>query len=315
MKDDLNDYMALVTVARERNFTRAAAQLGVSQSALSRTIRALEERMDLSLLVRTTRSVSLTDAGERLVATVAPLLSELHTQVASLRDTARGIAGNVRITATDIDARLYVWPRVRSLLQRYPKISIELINDYGLTDIVANRVDLGIRLGDQVARDMVAARIAPDLVMTIVGSPEYLRTHPLIQKPQDLLSHNCISLRLPTMNSLLPWELKKGRRQQQLHVSGQLIFNNVYQILEAALEGFGLAYLPEELVKEHIARDRLRWVLPEWFPVYTGLHVYYPSRRKPSRAVELVIDALKAGYNRESQQRDNPLNHHASLQK
>lgn len=296
MKDDLNDYKALVAVARERNFTRAAAQSGISQSALSRTIRALEERMGLPLLVRTTRSVSLTDAGERLVSVVEPLLAELHSEVESLRDAAQGVAGTVRITATDMDARLYVWPRVKGLLQRYPKISIELINDYGLTDIVANRFDLGIRLGDQVARDMVAARIAPDLSMTVVGSPDYLRNHPPVQKPQDLLQHNCISLRLPTMNSLLSWELKKGGRQHQLHVSGQLIFNNVYQILEAALEGFGLAYLPEELVKEHVADDRLCWVLPEWFPVYTGLHVYYPSRRKPSRAVELVIEALKAGH-------------------
>lgn len=296
MKDDLNDYLALVAVARERNFTRAAAQSGISQSALSRTIRALEERMGFPLLVRTTRSVSLTDAGERLVSVVEPLLAEIHNEVESLRDAAQGVAGTVRITATDTDARRYVWPRVKSLLQHYPKIRIELINDYGLTDIVANRFDLGIRLGDQVARDMVAARIAPDLSMTIVGAPEYLRTHPEIQKPQDLLQHNCISLRLPTMNSLLPWELKKGRRQHQLHVNGQLIFNNVYQILDAALEGFGLAYLPEELVKEHVAHGQLCWILPEWFPVYTGLHVYYPSRRKPSRAVELVIEALKAGY-------------------
>lgn len=296
MKDDLNDYLALVAVARERNFTRAAAQSGISQSALSRTIRALEERMGFPLLVRTTRSVSLTDAGERLVSVVEPLLAEIHNEVESLRDAAQGVAGTVRITATDTDARRYVWPRVKSLLQHYPKIRIELINDYGLTDIVANRFDLGIRLGDQVARDMVAARIAPDLSMTVVGTPEYLRTHPEIQKPQDLLQHNCISLRLPTMNSLLPWELKKGRRQHQLHVNGQLIFNNVYQILDAALEGFGLAYLPEELVKEHVAHGQLCWILPEWFPVYTGLHVYYPSRRKPSRAVELVIEALKAGY-------------------
>lgn len=296
--EDFNDLMAFMTVARERNFTRAAAQLGVSQSALSRTVRALEERMGFPLLTRTTRSVAPTVAGERLLLSMAPRFEEIEAELESLRAMTDRPAGTVRITTTDYAANTYVWPRLQPLLRQYPELKIELVNDYGLSDIVADRYDIGVRLGDQVAKDMIAVRIAPDMTIAIVGSPSYLKSRPVVKAPRDLTLHNCINLRLPTMNSLLPWELSKGRREVQVRVEGQLTFNNVYQMVEAALGGFGLAYVPKDLVEPHVEAGRLSWVLEDWFPTFVGHHVYYPSRRKSSRVVELVVEALKSGYRR-----------------
>src|SRR6185437_5339651 len=294
--EDFNDLVGFMTVGRERSFTRAAAQLGISQSALSRTVRGLEERMDLQLLTRTTRSVSLTEAGERLLASIGPRFEEIEAELESLRAMTDRPGGKVRITTTDYAANTYVWPRVQSILRQYPELKIELVNDYGLTDIVASRYDIGVRLGDQVAKDMVAVRIAPDMTMAIVGSPDYLQSRPTAKTPRELTLHNCINLRLPTRDSLLSWELCKGQRELQVRVEGQLTFNNVYQIVDAALGGFGLAYVPRELVDGHVKAGRLSWVLADWFPTFVGHHVYYPSRRKSSRAVQLVVDALKAGF-------------------
>lgn len=296
MTEDFNDLVGFMTVARERNFTRAAAQLGVSQSALSRTVSGLERRMGLQLLTRTTRSVSLTEAGERLLAAIAPRFDEIDAEVDALRAMAKRPSGTVRVTATDYAANEYVWPRLRPLLREYPELKVELVNDYGLSDIVADRYDIGVRLGDQVAKDMIAVRIAADMTMAIVGSPGYLKSRPQAKKPQDLTRHNCINLRLPTRDSLLAWELRKGRRELQVRVEGQLTFNNVYQMVDAALDGFGLAYVPKDLVEAHVRGGRLGWVLEDWYPTFVGHHVYYPSRRKSSRAVELVVDALKAGF-------------------
>ncbi|HEX7935478.1 MAG TPA: LysR family transcriptional regulator [Paraburkholderia sp.] len=296
IRENLNDLIAFMTVARERNFTRAAAQLGVSQSALSRTVRAVEERMGLPLLMRTTRSVSLTEAGERLLAVIAPKFEEIDGELESLRAMTDRPSGMVRITTTDYAANAYVWPRLQKLLRQYPDIKVELVSDYGLTDIVADRYDIGVRLGDQIEKDMVAARIAPDMTMAIVGAPAYLKSHPAPESPQDLTRHNCINLRLPTRDSLLPWELSKRRRELQVRVQGQLIFNNVYQMLDAALAGFGLAYVPEDLAEKHVEAGRLKWVLKDWCPTFVGHHVYYPRRRQSSRAVVLVVEALKAGY-------------------
>jgi DNA-binding transcriptional LysR family regulator len=298
MKEDFNDLVGFIAVARERNFTRAAAQLGVSQSALSRTVAGLERRIGLQLLTRTTRSVSLTDAGERLLAAIRPRFEEIEAEVDSLRGMTSRPSGTVRITTTDYAANTYVWPRLRALLKQYPELKIELVSDYGLADIVADRFDIGVRLGDQVAKDMIAVRIGPDMAMSIVGSPGYLHSRPPAKTPQDLTLHNCINLRLPTRESLLPWELRKGRRELQVRVEGQLTFNNVYQMVGASLDGFGLAYVPKDLVEEHVRAGRLAWVLEDWYPTFVGHHAYYPSRRKSSRAVELVVDALKAGYRR-----------------
>jgi len=296
MKQDLNTLAAFMAVAQERNFTRAAAQLGVSQSALSRTVRGLEDDMGMPLLVRTTRSVALTDAGERLLAAIEPSLTDIRTEVESLRAQADRPAGIVRITATDYAVNTCIWPRIQPLLRQYPDLHIEITEDYGMADIVTERYDIGVRGLDIIAQDMVAVRIAPDMTVAIVGAPDYLNAHPKIRKPQDLTAHHCIRFRLPTRNSLLSWELQKGKRKVQVRPGGQLIFNSVGKQVEAALAGFGLAYVPKDLVECHVKAKRLDWVLPDWFPTWPGLHMYYPSRRKPSRAVELVVEALKAGY-------------------
>lgn len=248
--------------------------------------------------MRTTRSVSLTEAGQRLLSAIRPRFEEIEAEVDALRGSTDRPSGTVRITTTDYAANTYVWPRLQPLLRQYPEVKIELLNDYGLADIVADRFDIGVRLGDQVAKDMVAVRIAPDMTMSIVGSLGYLRSRPPARTPRDLIMHNCINLRLPTRESLLPWELRKGRRELQVRVEGQLTFNSVYQMVEAALGGLGLAYVPRDLVEERVHAGKLAWVLEDWCPTFVGHHIYYPSRRKASRAVELVVEALKAGHQR-----------------
>lgn len=293
MKESLNDLLAFMTVARERNFTRAAAQLGVSQSALSRKISALETRMGLLLLTRTTRSVSATEAGRRVLAAIAPRFEEIDAELEALSDLRDRPTGTVRITTTDYATQAFVWPRLKPLLREFPDIRVELINDYGLANIVEKSYDIGIRLGDQVEKDMIAARISPDLTMAIIGAPSYLDGRGTCDTPQDLIHHNCINLRLPTRDSLMLWELSKAGRDLQVRVDGQLVFNSTYQMLDAALEGFGLAYLPQALAQPHVDAGRLRWVLEDWFPTYSGYHLFYPSRRQASQAVSLVVQALR----------------------
>lgn len=292
-RDNFSDLIAFVAVAKERSFTRAAAQLGLSQSALSHTIRALETRMQLRLLTRTTRSVSLTEAGARLLQTVAPRFEEIEAEIAVLSELSAKPAGTIRITSTDYAAKSILWPKLSPLLKTYPDVKLEITVDYGLTDIVAGSYDIGVRLGDQVAKDMIAVRIAPDLRMRIVGSPEYLKKRPAPKTPQALASHSCINLRLPTYGGLYAWELKKGKREIQARVDGQLTFNNSYQILDAALDDFGLACIPEDLAAPHVAAGRLTWVLEDWSPTFPGMHIYYASRRQPSKALTLVVDALR----------------------
>ncbi|WAH55279.1 LysR family transcriptional regulator [Pseudomonas silvicola] len=291
---DLNSLVALLTVARERSFTRAAIQLGVSQSSLSRTVTALESRLGTLLLARTTRSVSPTEAGQRLLDQVAPKLEEIDAQLLAMAELREKPVGTVRISATDYVANQYVWPKLQGLLVEHPELHIELINDYGLLDIVAQRFDIGVRLGDQVQKDMIAVRIAPDETLAVVGSPSYLQNRPAPVQPQDLTAHNCINLRLPTRDSLMTWELSKGNERMDVKVNGQLVFNNSYQMLDAALKGFGLAYLPKALVEAHVQAGRLCWVLEDWFPTFTGHHAYYATRRQSSLAVRLVIAALRA---------------------
>ena len=290
---DLNVLLAFMAVAREKSFTRAAAQLGMSQSAVSRTVRALEENMGMLLLTRTTRSVAPTEAGQRLLDTIAPKLKEINDALDGLGEMRDRAMGTVRITATDYAANQYIWPKLQNLLRQQPDIQVEIANDYGLSNIVEQRFDIGVRLGDQVAKDMIAVRIAPDETMSIVGAPAYLSQRPAPENPQDLTGHNCINLRLPTMDSLLPWELQNGGRSIDVRVSGQLVFNNAYQMLAAALEGFGLAYVPKALADAEVRAGHLVWVMEDWFPTFTGHHAYFPSRRQSSLAVRLVIDALK----------------------
>ncbi|HZZ09933.1 MAG TPA: LysR family transcriptional regulator [Paraburkholderia sp.] len=292
-RDNFNDLLAFIAVARERSFTRAAAQLGVSQSALSHTIRALETRLGLRLLTRTTRSVRPTEAGERLMQTVAPRFEEIEAELSAVTELRDEPTGTLRITATDFAARTILWPRLSPVLRDYPQIKVEIVTDYGLADIVADRYDIGVRNGDQVAKDMIAVRIGADMRMAIVGAPAYLKERPRPKTPQDLTTHNCINLRLPTHGGFYAWELKKGHRALQVRVEGQLAFNGTYAMLDAALDGYGLAYVPAELAAPHVSAGRLVGVLDDWCPTFPGLHAYYASRRQFSRAMTLVIDALR----------------------
>jgi len=292
-RENLNDILVFIAVAREKSFTRAAAKLGVSQSALSHTIRDLEARLGVRLLTRTTRSVSTTDAGEELFQAVAPRIDEIDASVAALSDFRDKPAGVVRITATDHPIETVIWPKLRQLLPSYPDIKVEVTVDYGLSNIVEERYDIGVRFGDQVAKDMIAVRISPDIPMTIVGAPSYFTNKNAPKTPEDLLNHDCITLRMTTTKALYAWELKKGKRETQARVGGQLTFNTQPQMVRAALDGFGLAFVPEDAVFEHIQRGELRSVLKDWCPTWPGYHAYYPSRRQTSRAFSLVIDALK----------------------
>jgi DNA-binding transcriptional LysR family regulator len=292
-QDNLNELSAFLAVAREMSFTKAAAKLGVSQSALSHTVRALEERLGLRLLTRTTRSVSPTEAGERVLRTVGPRLDEIESELTALSELREKPAGTIRITAGEHAADAILWPAIAELLPAYPDIKVEIIVDYGLTDIVAERYDAGVRLGEQVARDMIAVRIGPDMRMAVVGSPSYFATRPKPRTPQDLTVHNCINLRLPTYGGLYAWEFEKGERELKVRVEGQLVFNNVGLRLNAVLAGLGLAYMPEDQVMVHLADGRLMRVLADWCPPFPGYHLYYPSRRQATPAFSLLVDALR----------------------
>ena len=291
--ENFNDLLAFLAVARERSFTRAAAKLGVSQSALSHTISGLEARLGLRLLTRTTRSVSPTEAGERLLLTVGNRFEEIEAELEALSELREKPAGTIRITAIDYVADTILWPKLAKFLRDYPDIKVEITVDYGLTDIVAERYDAGVRSGEQVAKDMIAVRIGPDMRMAVVGAPSYFAQRSPPKKPQDLTDHNCINLRLPTYGGLYAWEFEKGGRELKVRVEGQLIFNGTAQMLNAALTGFGLAYVPEDLAQPHLAKDLLKRVLEDWCPTYSGYHLYYPSRRQPSAAFALLVDALR----------------------
>ena len=293
VRQDVNDLLAFLAVARERSFTRAAAKLGVSQSALSHTISGLEARLGLRLLTRTTRSVSPTEAGERLLRTVGHRFEEIEAELEALSELRDKPAGTIRITSIDYAADTILLPKIAKLLPEYPDIKVEIIVDYGLTDIVAERYDAGVRSGEQVAKDMIAVRIGPDMRMAVVGAPSYFAKRSLPKKPQDLTDHNCINLRLPTYGGLYAWEFEKSGRELKVRVEGQLIFNGTAQMLNAALAGFGLAYVPEDVAQPHLAQGRLKRVLDDWCPPFPGYHLYYPSRRHSSPAFALLVDALR----------------------
>ena len=292
-KESYNDLLAFIAVARAQSFTRAAAQLGVSQSALSHTIRALEAKMGVRLLTRTTRSVSPTEAGERLLLNVAPRFEEIEAELAAVGELRDKPAGTIRITASENAAETALWPRLAKLLPKYPQIKVEVTTQPRFTDIVAERYDMGVRLGDEVAKDMTAVRISPDVRFAIVGSPAYLAKHPAPTKPQDLADHACINLRLMSHGDLYAWELKKGRQKVNVRVEGQLVFNGTRPILHAALAGFGLGYVPHEVARPYIAKRLLKQVLDDWCPTFPGYHFYYPNRRQLTRAMSVLIEALR----------------------
>jgi DNA-binding transcriptional LysR family regulator len=293
LRQDISDLLAFLAVARERSFTRAAAKLGVSQSALSHTIREMETRLRLRLLTRTTRSVSPTEAGERLLRTVGPHLDQIDTELTALNKFRDKPAGTIRITVGEHAAETILWPAIAKLLPNYPDVSVEVTIDYGLTDIVAERYDAGVRLGEQVGKDMIAVRIGPDMRMAVVAAPSYFKTRRRPKTPEDLTSHTCINLRLPTYGGLYAWEFEKNGRELKVRVDGQLVFNNIVLRLNAALAGLGLAYLPEDMVKMHFAKRRLVRVLADWCPPFSGYHLYYPSRRQHTPAFTLLVDALR----------------------
>jgi DNA-binding transcriptional LysR family regulator len=288
-----DDLRALVAAGQARSFTKAAAKLGVSQSALSQTVRQLEARLGVRLLTRTTRSVALTEAGERIMRTVEPRFEEIEAALAAVGELREKPAGTIRITAGEHAIDTILWPKLSPLLKLYPDIKVELVTDYGLTDIVAERYDAGVRWGEQVAKDMIGLRIGPDACFAAVGSKSYFAKRTIPQKPQDLVSHSCINLRLPTYGGNYAWEFEKNDREVKVRVDGQLTFSGVPQMIAAARDGAGIAYVPADVVTQDIAKGRLIHVLKEWSPPWTGYHLYYPSRRQPSAAFALLVEALR----------------------
>ncbi|MCS5449515.1 LysR family transcriptional regulator [Enterobacter huaxiensis] len=293
LKDNFNDLLSFMVVARERSFTRAAAQLGVSQSALSHAMRNLEARLDVRLLTRTTRSVAPTEAGERLFVRLSPHLLEIEQELTALRDTRDTPAGNIRITAGEHAMTSVLWPVLKPFMAQYPDINVEVTVDNGLTDIVDGRFDAGVRLGEQVAKDMIAVRIAPDMRMAVVGSAAYLTRFGVPETPEQLDAHRCINMRLPTRGGVYAWEFARDGREIRVRVEGQLTLNSLPQRIDAAENGLGLAYVPEDTILDALADGRLVRVLDAWCPAFEGYHLYYPSRRQHTTAFTLLMEALR----------------------
>src|SRR5471030_2638739 len=293
LRANINDLIALSVVAKEKSFTRAAAKLGVSQSALSHTIRGLEARLGFRLLTRTTRSVSPTEAGQRLMETIGPHFEEIEIELAALSDLRDTPAGNIRLNAMDQALEHILWPVLKPFLAQYPDIAVEVCCDYGFVDIAAQGFDAGVRLGEDVADGMIATRIGPDMGMRVVGSPAYFANRPRPTTPRDLTGHACNNLRLPTNGGLYAWEFRKASESLNVRVSGQVTFNGVYQLLKAAVDGFGLSYIAQDLVAPYLADGRLIAVLDDWCAPFAGFHLYYPSRRQASPAFALLVEALR----------------------
>ncbi|MER8485665.1 LysR family transcriptional regulator [Mesorhizobium sp. M1322] len=289
----LDMLLAFLAVAREGSFTRAAAQLGISQSTLSHTIRGLEERLGLRLLTRTTRSVSVTEAGERLLRNIGPHFEEIETELDALSELREKPAGTIRLTASDHAFNSVIWPKLAKLLPDYPEIMVETFLDNALTDIAVERFDAGVRMGEQVAKDMIAVRVGPDIRFAVVGAKSYFAKRPPPTTPQELTGHICINQRFSTNGGLWAWDFERDGRELKVRVDGQIVLNGTAEILEAALDGFGLAYVPQDVAEPHLESGRLIRVLDEWSPPWPGYYLYYPSRRQTSPAFALLIDALR----------------------
>ncbi|MER8634428.1 LysR family transcriptional regulator [Mesorhizobium opportunistum] len=292
-RDGMKDLLWFVAVARERSFTKAAAKLGTSQSTLSSTIKELETRLGVRLLTRTTRSVAPTEAGERLFQSLVPRFEEIEADLASLVAFRDKPSGTVRITLSDHALQTTVWPKLQPVLSDYPDVRIELYSDNGMRNIVEERFDAGVRLGESIDRDMIAVRIGPDWRLVAVASPEYFSRHPVPTAPQDLVDHDCINMRQTTFGGLYAWEFARDGRDLRVRVEGQLTFNSSIPMIEAAISGCGIAYVPENLVSHHIASGRLRLVLDDWSQPFAGYHLYYPSRRQLSPAMAVIVEALR----------------------
>ncbi len=293
-RQNVNDLLAFLAVARERSFTKAAARFGISQSALSHTIRQLEARLGIRLLTRTTRAVAPTEAGERLLERIGPHFDQIEVEIDALNELREKPAGTIRINASDFAISSVLWPKLKRFAPRFPDIKVELLLDNGLTDIVTERYDAGVRMGEQLAKDMISARIGPDFRFAVVGSPSYLKGRSIPEKPQDLMQHNCINYRFPSSGGLYVWEFEDEEgREVKVHVEGQLVFNNIFHVLDAALAGQGLGYVPEEIALPHIAKGRLQRMLEGWSPLWDGYHLYYPSRRQASPAFVTFVEAMR----------------------
>lgn len=289
----INDLVAFRAVAQERSFTRAAAQMGVSPSALSHTIRSLEEQVGVRLLTRTTRSVAPTQAGERLLGTIGPRFDEIEAELAAIGELRDRPAGTIRITTGVHAAQTILWPALAKFLPQYPEVEVELSVNTGFVDIVADRFDAGVRLGETIAQDMIAVRIGPEMRMAAVGSPAYFAEREPPRVPQELAAHNCVNLRFPTLGGLYAWEFEQGERALNVHVGGQLVVNEIALALHAALDGAGIAYLPEDYIADSVAAGQLVRVLEDWCPPFPGYHLYYPSCRQQSQAFALLVEALR----------------------
>jgi DNA-binding transcriptional LysR family regulator len=293
LRANINDLIAFSMVAKEQSFTRAAAKLGVSQSALSHAIRGLEERLGVRLLTRTTRSVAPTEAGQQLLERVAPRLAEIEDELTAITELKDKPAGTIRITAAEHAANTVLWPKLEKFLPDYPDIKVEVTIDYGLRDIVSDRFDAGIRLGEQVDKDMIAVRIGPDFRMAVVATPSYIADKAAPLTPHDLQQHSCINLRLPTLGGIYAWEFEKAGRPLRVRVDGQLILNSNAQIKKAVLAGFGMALVPEDNVRAELKSGELVEFLQDWCPEFPGYYLYYPSRRQHTSAFALLVDALR----------------------
>ncbi|EMK0359934.1 TPA: LysR family transcriptional regulator [Klebsiella aerogenes] len=293
LRENFNELQLFLVVARERSFTKAAGKLGVTQSALSHAMKALEERLNIRLLTRTTRSVAPTEAGERLIACLEPRIADLEQELDSLIQLNGIASGNIRLTSGEHAARSLVWPKLKPFLREYPEIHVELMVDNGFVDIVEGRFDAGIRLGESVNKDMVAVRIGPDIRMAIVAAPSYFADHPAPETPHDLQDHRCINMRLPTVGGLYHWEFEKDGKPLRVRVEGQLTFNLLPERIDAALSGFGLACVPENMVQDYVKSGALIQVLQAWCPFFPGYYLYYPSRKQHPPAFALMIDALR----------------------
>lgn len=293
IRDSMNDLLAFLAVARERSFTKAATKIGVSQSALSHTVRNLEKRLGVRLLTRTTRAVSPTEAGERLLLGIGPHFDEIELHLDALNDLKETPSGTIRINAPDYAINCVLWPKLQAFLPAYPDIKIELMLDNGLSDIVSERYDAGVRMGEQLAKDMISARISPDFRFAVIGARSYFEQHALPKTPQDLMHHQCINYRFPTSGSLYSWEFEENGREFKIRVDGQLTFNNIFHVLDAAIAGSGLAYVPEEIALKHIAQGHLVRVLEEWSPYWDGFYLYYPNRHQSSPAFTALLNTLR----------------------
>ncbi|NMP28961.1 LysR family transcriptional regulator [Rahnella sp. SAP-1] len=293
LKENFNELQIFLVVAKERSFTKAAGKLGVSQSALSHAMKALEERLNIRLLTRTTRSVAPTEAGERIIACLEPRLADLEQELQTLIQLNGIASGNIRLSAGEHAVRTLLWPKLKPFLQQYPEINVELVVDNGFIDIVDGRFDAGVRLGESVDKDMIAVKIGADMRMAVVGAPAYFAAHGIPQTPHELQHHRCINMRLPTAGGLYHWEFEKEGKPLRVRVEGQLIFNLLSERLDAALSGFGIACVPENMVAEAVKSGELVQILAEWCPSFPGYYLYYPSRKQHPPAFALMIDALR----------------------